>query len=163
LMNFKLVSYFLILGAVFNQSFWSMCSKTAEIIPSSTVNHTNQKILSRKWSSTKNRSPRSSAPRHPVAMASTANPPDPMPCALAAVLLPETRARLPYAETPVSGDLLGALEDLCARTVPACGVRKCGVGARRESGQRHGCGKAVPGVAGGRRPLVGSPCSGAGT
>jgi hypothetical protein len=48
----------------------------------------------RKWLSTTNRSPRSSAPRHPVAMASTAKPPDPMPSsgALAAVLLPESRA-----------------------------------------------------------------------
>jgi len=33
------------------------------------------------------------APRPPIAiMASTAKPPDPMPCALAAVLLPESRA-----------------------------------------------------------------------
>ena len=31
---------------------------------------------------------RRSAPRHPTTMASTANSPDPMPCALAAVLLP---------------------------------------------------------------------------
>ena len=31
-------------------------------------------------------------PRHPIAMTSTAKPPDPMPCALAAVLLPESRA-----------------------------------------------------------------------
>ena len=36
------------------------------------------------------------------------------------------RARLPYAENLVSGDLLGAYEDVCARAVPACGVRKCG-------------------------------------
>jgi hypothetical protein len=39
----------------------------------------------------------------------------------------------------------------------ASGVRKCGVGARLEKGQRHGCGEAVPDAAGGRRPLVGSP------
>jgi hypothetical protein len=58
----------------------------------------------------------------------------------------------------VSGDLLGVCEDVCARAVPACGVRKCGVGARLESGQRHGCGETVPGTAGGRRTLVGSPC-----
>jgi hypothetical protein len=32
------------------------------------------------------------APRHPVDMASTAKPPDPMSCALASVLLPESRA-----------------------------------------------------------------------
>jgi hypothetical protein len=31
------------------------------------------------------------------------------------------------------------------------------VGERRESGQRHACGEAVPGTAGGRRTLVGSP------
>jgi hypothetical protein len=46
---------------------------------------------------------------------------------------------------------------VCARAVPACGVRKCGVGARRESGQRHGCGEAVTGAVGGRSPLVGPP------
>jgi hypothetical protein len=68
-----------------------------------------------------------------------------------------SRARLPYAENLVSWDLLGACEDVCARTVPAYGVRKCGVGARRESGQRHGCGEAVPGDAGGRHTLVGFP------
>ena len=66
-------------------------------------------------------------------------------------------AQLPYTENPVSGDLLGAREDVCAQAVLACGVRKCGVVARRESGQRHGCGEAVPVAAGGRRPLVGSP------
>ena len=92
-------------------------------------------------------------------MTSTANPPDPIPCALDAVLLPAgvARARLPYAENPVSRGLLGTREDVCARTVPACGVRKCGVGARRESGQRHGCGEAVPVAADDRHPLVGSP------
>jgi hypothetical protein len=67
------------------------------------------------------------------------------------------RTRLTYAENLVSWDLLGAYEDGCARAVPACGVRKCGVGARRESGQRHGCVEAVPGAAGGWRTLVGSP------
>jgi hypothetical protein len=41
---------------------------------------------------TKNRSRQRSTPRHPIAMASTAKPPYPMPCALAAVLLPESRA-----------------------------------------------------------------------
>jgi len=73
------------------------------------------------------------------------------------------RTRLTYAENLVLGDLLGPCEDECARAVPACGVRKCGVGARRESGQRHGCGEAVADAAGGRRTLVGSPCSSAGT
>jgi hypothetical protein len=67
------------------------------------------------------------------------------------------RARLTYAENLVSGDLLGASEDVCARAVPACGVRRCGVRTRRESGQRHGCGWAVSGTVGGRRALVGSP------
>jgi hypothetical protein len=66
-------------------------------------------------------------------------------------------ARLPYVENPVSGDLLGAREDVCAQAVPVCGVRKCCVRARRESGQQHGFGEAVSGAAGGRRPLVGSP------
>jgi len=41
---------------------------------------------------TKNRSPRSSTPRHPIAMASTGKSPDPIPCALAAVLLPGSHA-----------------------------------------------------------------------
>jgi hypothetical protein len=45
-----------------------------------------------KWLSTKNRSPWRSAPRHSVATASTSKPPDPMSCALSAVLLPESRA-----------------------------------------------------------------------
>jgi len=40
----------------------------------------------------KNRSTRRSTPRHPIAMASTAKPPDPMPCALASILLPESLA-----------------------------------------------------------------------
>ena len=39
------------------------------------------------------RSARLSTPRHPITMASTAEPPDPMPCALAAILLPESCAR----------------------------------------------------------------------
>ena len=55
------------------------------------------------------------------------------------------RARLPYAENPVS------CEGVRARAVPECGVRTCGVGGRRESGQRPGCRGAVPGTAGGRR------------
>ena len=41
----------------------------------------------------KKRSARRSTPRHPITMASTAEPPDPMPCALAAILLPESCAR----------------------------------------------------------------------
>jgi hypothetical protein len=39
------------------------------------------------------RSARRSTPRHPITMASTAETPDPMPCALAAILLPESCAR----------------------------------------------------------------------
>ena len=35
--------------------------------------------------------PRRSTPRHPIAIASTTKPPDPMPYALAAILLPELR------------------------------------------------------------------------
>ncbi len=38
------------------------------------------------------RSARRSTPRHPITMPSTAEPPDPMPCALAAILLPESCA-----------------------------------------------------------------------
>jgi hypothetical protein len=75
------------------------------------------------------------------------------------------RARLPYEKRLVSGDLLGTCLDVCVRAVPACGVRGCGVGARQEPGQRHGCGEAVPDTA----PRVGvvrwsgPPCSSAGT
>ena len=36
----------------------------------------------------KKRSARRSTPRRPITMASTAEPPDPIPCALAAILLP---------------------------------------------------------------------------
>jgi hypothetical protein len=81
-------------------------------------------------------------------------------CTVSGLIAGVACARLTYAENPsvpVSWDLLGAREDVCARAVPACGVRQCGVGARRESGQRHGCGETVPGAAGGRCPLVGSP------
>ena len=70
------------------------------------------------------------------------------------------RARLPYAEMIVSGDLLGGCRGVCVRAVPACEVRRCCVGARRESGLKHGCGvhgEAVPDATGGRRTLVGSP------
>ena len=48
--------------------------------------------LVRKWLSTKNRSIRRSTPRHPITMASTVESPDPMTCALAAILLPESCA-----------------------------------------------------------------------
>ena len=78
-------------------------------------------------------------------------------CTSSCLIAGVQRARLPYAENPVSGDLQSTREDVCARAVPASGVRKCGVGARREKGQRHGCGESVPDAAGGWRPLVGSP------
>ncbi len=45
---------------------------------------------------------------------------------------------------------------MCVRVVHACGVRGCGVGARREPGERHGCVEAVHSDAGRRRTLVGS-------
>jgi hypothetical protein len=42
------------------------------------------------------------------------------------------------------------------RAVPACGVRSCCVGERRESGQRHGCRGVVHDAVHGRLLLVGS-------
>ena len=39
-------------------------------------------------------------PRHPIAMASTAKPPDPMPCALTAILLPESRRTADICRKP---------------------------------------------------------------
>ena len=71
-------------------------------------------------------------------------------------LVARVRTRLPHAKRLVSGDLVGACRDVCVRVVPACGVRGCGVGARREPGERHGCVEAVHGAAGRRRTLVGS-------
>ena len=64
--------------------------------------------------------------------------------------------RLPYAKRLVSGDLVGACRDVCVQVVHACGVRECGVGARREPGERYGCVEAVHSTAGRRRTLVGS-------
>ncbi len=89
-------------------------------------------------------------------MESTAKPPDPMPCALAAILLPESRVHdyhmqktmfLGPACTP--GQIT-----MCTRTVPACRVRSYGEGGRRESERRPECRKSVYDTAGGRRPLV---------
>jgi len=57
----------------------------------------------------------------------------------------------------LSGDILVAYRDVCVRAVHACGLRWCGVDARRESGHQNGCGEVVPGDAGGRCALVGSP------
>jgi hypothetical protein len=100
--------------------------------PSHQVTKFNQKSLcdisSAKWLSTKNRSTRRSTPSHPIAMASTAKPPDPMPCALAAILLPESRAH-------------------------GCHMQK----TLFPGTYWVHAGEAVPGAAGGRRTLVGSP------
>jgi hypothetical protein len=63
------------------------------------------------------------------------------------------RARLPYAKTLVSGDLVRARLDVCVRIVPVCGMRGCDVGARQGPGERHGCVEVVHGVAGGRRAV----------
>jgi hypothetical protein len=80
----------------------------------------------------KNSSTRRSTPRHPIDMVSTVKPPDPMPCALAAIdRVPRTR--LTYAENLVSGDLLGA-----------CGVRvRSGRSYVRGAQVRCGCAARV--------------------
>jgi hypothetical protein len=59
--------------------------------PSKTFKIKNRKVQ-RKWLSMKNRSTRCSTTRHLITMVSTAKHPDPMPCALAAILLPESCA-----------------------------------------------------------------------
>jgi len=82
----------------------------------------------------KNRSTRRSTPRHPIAMVSTAKPPDPMPCALTAILLSESSAPACHMrKTLFPGTFWVHAGCWCVRAVPACGVRRCGVGARRES------------------------------
>ena len=43
---------------------------------------------------------------------------------------------------------------MCARPVPECRVRSCGVGGRRDSEGLPGCLETVPDTTGGRRPLV---------
>ena len=109
----------------------------------------------RKWFSTKNRSPRRFTPRHPIDIASTAKPPDPMPCALAAILLPESRAHGCHMQKTVfPGPAMRTHNSVRTYAVPACGVRSCGVGERRESGQRHGCRGAVHGAVPGLLLLV---------
>jgi hypothetical protein len=45
----------------------------------SRIDSSSSDTSNKKWLSTKNRSPRRSTPRHAIAMASTAKPPDPMP------------------------------------------------------------------------------------
>ena len=109
-----------------------------------------------KWLSMKNRSqvtssPRRSKPRHPIAMESTAKPPDPMSYALAVFLLPSSRAHGCHMQkTWFPGQALRTCQ--CVRTwaVPACGVSSCGVRGWREQGQRRGCGGSVP-VSAGRK------------
>ena len=119
--------------------------------------HVMQRSAFRKWLSTKNRSPQRSTPRHPIAMASTAKPPDPMPCELAAVLLPESRAHgFHMQKTLFPGPVPHVRGGIRARPVPACRVRSCDVGLRWESERHPGCRETVPGTAGWRRPLV--PC-----
>jgi len=117
----------------------------------------------------KTRSTRRSTPRHPIDMASTAKSPDPMPCALSAILLPESRARarLTYAENLVSGAGLAYMRR-CAFLGRAC---TRGAIMRRASTAGAGATTWVRGVGAwrrgcGRRPLEGSysrPCARAGT
>ena len=80
-----------------------------------------------------------------------------MPCALAVILLPASRARGCRMQRGLFQGACCACRDVRVRAAHACGVRGCGVDARREHGHQHGCGEAVPGDAGGRRALVGSP------
>ena len=64
----------------------------------------------------------------------------------------------PYAaQAQARGQATGYTRGRVCSGRAGCGVRKCCVGMRLESGQRHGCGEEVPGAAGGRSPLVGSP------
>ena len=109
------------------------------------------------------KTPRRSMPRHPIAMTSTPKPPDPMPCALAAVLLQESRAHgCQMQKTLFPGPALHARGAYEREPVPACRVHSYSVGGRRESERRPGYREAVPGTTGGRRPLVKS-CSRRGT
>ena len=66
-------------------------------------------------------------------------------------------ARLPYAENLVSGTVLAYKGPGVMGVRAGIQSRWCGVDTRREPGHQHGCGEAVPGDAGGRRALVGSP------
>jgi hypothetical protein len=77
-------------------------------------------------------------------MASTAKPPDPMPWALAAILLPESRPPACHMrKTLFPGQVSHTCDCVRSWTVPARGVRSCGVRRRREPRQRHGCGGSV--------------------
>jgi hypothetical protein len=78
-----------------------------------------------------------------------------MPCALAAVLLPESRAHgCHMQETLFPGQSPHVRGGIRAGPVPACGVHSCGVVGRRESERRPGCRESVTGTTGRRRPLV---------
>ena len=108
-----------------------------------------------KWVSARICPPRRSAPGHPIDMASTANPPAHAMCTGRCLIAGVARALLTYAECPVSGTRMHAGHiTVCARPVPECRVRSCGVGGRRDSEGLPGCLETVPDTAGGRRPLV---------
>ncbi len=127
------------------------------VIGPAVINTHTFRLSGRKWLSTKNRSPRRSTPRHPITIESTAKPPYPMPYALAAILLPESRAHgchMQKTESP--GPSMRAHNSVRTRAVPAGGVCSCGVGERQESGQLHGCRGAVHGAVHGWLLLVGS-------
>ena len=66
-------------------------------------------------------------------------------CTVLDLIARVARARLSYAENLVSGDLLGACGvRVCSVLSCVRGARRCDVGARREFGQRHAYGEAVP-------------------
>jgi hypothetical protein len=73
-----------------------------------------------------------------------------MPCALAAILLPESRAYGCHMQKTVfPGPALRS--GVRTRAVPAYGVRSYGVGELRESGQLHGSRGSVHGTVDRRR------------
>jgi hypothetical protein len=88
-------------------------------------------------------------------MASTAKPPNPVHMDGHGLIAGVARARLPYAENPVSwvgpACMRGGER---ARPVPANRVRSCCVDGQRESERLPGCQESVPGTAGRWRPLV---------
>ena len=82
--------------------------------------YTSQSLTEKMAKYEKNRSTRRSTPRHPIAMASTAKPPDPMPCALAAILLPESPAPACHMrKTLFPGTFWVHAGCGCVRAVPA--------------------------------------------
>ena len=112
----------------------------------------------------KKRSARRSTPRHPITMASTAEPPDPMPCALAVILLPESHAHGCHMQT---GLFPGTYcmhtwtcvfgQFLCAGCAGAAWVRSGSLGRGMGAGRR-----CLAPLVGGVR-WSGPPCSCAGT